>query len=208
MLTVTIFAPLLAALGLLALPSTKPAAARRLALVGSLTTLFLTVVLALGYDPSGPALQWRNTVAWIPALGASFDVGVDGLSLAMMLLTALLLTLCMLYVQPFLEGARAHSFLMLSGFIAEFQVLAATVGVSVPAAALTVLGLVITTALYLRVLVKVVMGEGGEERLRLTPRQLWAVAPLVLLALALGLFPQPVVALLEGGTRFVVGFGS
>ena len=113
MLSITIFLPLLTGLVVLALPNTRVQAIRWTALAGSLFTLLLTLVLWIGYNPAGPQLQWRMTAPWIPSLGSSFDVAVTGLSLPLIVLTALLLTLAMVYVLPERDRAKAHAFLFL-----------------------------------------------------------------------------------------------
>jgi len=114
MLTVTIFLPLAVGLVILVLPRRLPGLARGVALAGALATLALAVGLWAGYDTAAGGLQWRATAAWIPGLNASYDVAVDGLSLPLVVLTALLLSACMLYVLP-QRGAltHAHAFLFL-----------------------------------------------------------------------------------------------
>ena len=90
----------------------------------------------------------------------------------------------------------------LSGFIAEFQVITAALQVSVVAAVFTVIGLLITTGLYIRVLMKVVVGEAPPEMPPVSPlvtREWIAVAPLVVLSILIGLFPAPLLALIERG---------
>ena len=100
MLTLTIFLPLVVGLLILFVPKGRPALVRWTALAGAVGTLVLTLVLLFGYDPGGAALQWRTTVDWIPGLNASYDVAVDGLSLPLIVLTALLLTTVCVYVLP------------------------------------------------------------------------------------------------------------
>ena len=62
--------------------------------------LLLEFVVSLGlwwtYDPSGP--QWQATIdlTWIPAWGARYKLGIDGISLMMILLTTLLMPLAVL----------------------------------------------------------------------------------------------------------------
>ncbi|TAL79449.1 MAG: NADH-quinone oxidoreductase subunit M [Beijerinckiaceae bacterium] len=113
MLTVAIFLPLLTGLGVLALPRSRPDLVRWTALAGSTLTLIAAIILWIGFDPSGGNLQWRMTAAWIPAIGASYDVAIGGLSLALILLTAVLLTVVMLYVFGEHDRAHAHAFLFL-----------------------------------------------------------------------------------------------
>ena len=114
MLTLTIFLPLVVGLLILFVPKGRPALVRWTALAGAVGTLVLTLVLLFGYDPGGAALQWRTTVDWIPGLNASYDVAVDGLSLPLIVLTALLLTTVCVYVLPKKEDQpRTHAFLFL-----------------------------------------------------------------------------------------------
>lgn len=113
MLSITVFLPLLTGLVVLVLPGERVRAVRWTALAGSLLTLLLTLVLWAGYDPAGPQLQWHTTVPWIPSLGSSYDVAVTGLSLPLIVLTALLLTLTMVYVLPERDRAKAHAILFL-----------------------------------------------------------------------------------------------
>ena len=114
MLTLTIFLPLAFGLLILLLPKGRPALARWTALAGALGTLALTLGLLFGYHPGGAALQWRTTANWIPALNASYDVAVDGLSLPLIVLTAVLLTAVCIYVLPKRDDRpRLHAFLFM-----------------------------------------------------------------------------------------------
>ncbi|KIU27434.1 oxidoreductase [Methylobacterium radiotolerans] len=113
MLTVTIFLPLLTGLAVLALPRHRPSLVRHVALAGSVLTLGAAVILWLGFDPGAGGLQWRMALPWIPSLGASYDVGIGGLSLALILLTAILLTVVMVYALGEHDRAHAHAFLFL-----------------------------------------------------------------------------------------------
>ena len=66
----------------------------------ALITFLLEFAVSLGmwwaFDPGTVAWQFRVTHWWIPAWGASFDVGVDGISLFMVLLTTFLMPLSVL----------------------------------------------------------------------------------------------------------------
>ena len=86
MLWVT-FVPLLGALLLVLAPKGQ----RRLFEVGALAiTVFdflLSVPLWFQYDRTTAAVQWATSVDWIPSLGVKFSVGMDGISLLLVLLT-------------------------------------------------------------------------------------------------------------------------
>lgn len=80
-----LFLPAVTAIGVLVLPRR---AGRLLALTGSLITAFLALVIAAQFDPGAAAVSIKT--AWLPALGASYEVAVDGLNLPLIVLTALL----------------------------------------------------------------------------------------------------------------------
>jgi len=63
--------------------------ARRLALISTLISLALAVVLWRNFDAASGELQFSEKHDWIPALGVNYFVAVDGLGLLMVLLTAI-----------------------------------------------------------------------------------------------------------------------
>ncbi|KHK02825.1 complex I subunit 4 family protein [Desulfovibrio sp. TomC] len=91
--TALIVLPLVAAAALLFLRREWPVRMVTLA-VGILECLLALPLL--GYAPNGPAFQFVEQAAWLPALGMTYHLGVDGLSLYMILLTVLMLPLCVL----------------------------------------------------------------------------------------------------------------
>lgn len=118
MLNLVIFLPLLTGLLILALPASRPALLRWTALTGAGLTLLGSLWLWLGFDRSGiggaaASVQSRTLLDWIPSIGASYDVALGGLGLSMLVLTALLLTLVMVFVLPQRERVKEHAFLFL-----------------------------------------------------------------------------------------------
>lgn len=113
LLNITIFLPLITGLLVLLLSRDRPGLIRATALGGALLTLAGTLVLWAGFVVDGPALQARTTLNWIPSIGASYDVALTGLSLPLLVLTALLTALAMVYVLPEREQVKAHAFLFL-----------------------------------------------------------------------------------------------
>ncbi|RJK97599.1 complex I subunit 4 family protein [Vallicoccus soli] len=94
-----------------------------------------------------------------------------------------------------------------SGFIAEFQVFAGSVA-TVPWTAVALLGILVTAALFLRALQRLLVGEvrGRSAGFRdLRPSEVWSVAPLLLLALVLGIVPRPLLDVVEPAAGAVVG---
>lgn len=113
MLNATIFLPLLTGLVILLVPKSQPKLMRFIALGGSILTLIAALFIWFNFDPSNPGLQQRTTIPWIPGLNASYDVAVDGLSLPLILLSAVLLVAVMIYVLPKEDKAKSHAFLFL-----------------------------------------------------------------------------------------------
>ena len=93
LLTATVFVPLAGALVLAAVPRSQAAAARWLALLVSLVTFALSAVLAARFRLGEPGFQLGQQVEWVRALGVRYRVGVDGVSLPLVLLTTVLVPL-------------------------------------------------------------------------------------------------------------------
>jgi NADH-quinone oxidoreductase subunit M len=66
------------------------------ALVTSLVTLAVTVVMAVRFSPSGPRFQFAQTYSWIPQFGVHYAVGVDGIALVLIGMTAVLMPVVIL----------------------------------------------------------------------------------------------------------------
>src|SRR5258708_18946547 len=95
MLTIITFLPLVGVLALYLVP--RSAAWRWIAVMTGALVLGVGVVLAILFNWSRGTLQFAVRVDWIPALGSSYHLAVDGLSLPLILLTALLTFLALLY---------------------------------------------------------------------------------------------------------------
>lgn len=90
LLTIIIFLPLVAALAILAMPPGRRDLIRWTALGAGLVSLALTVGLYFAYDISAGGYQFvEGPYPWLPALGISYYLGVDGISMPMMLLGAI-----------------------------------------------------------------------------------------------------------------------
>jgi len=96
LLTLIVFSPLAAALVVFFLPTEKKSLLRRTAFVLSLVPLALVLVAWFQFDRSVTGYQFESFSEWFPALGAGFHIGLDGLSLPMALLTAILAPLAIL----------------------------------------------------------------------------------------------------------------
>lgn len=88
LLSAIIFLPWLGALLLALLPRLGDRASRGLALGFSLSTLVLGLAATLRFDPHG-GLQFVEQHAWITSLNVTYHLGLDGMSLLLVLLTGL-----------------------------------------------------------------------------------------------------------------------
>ena len=96
-LTTLIVVPLVGAAVLWALPRSAHRFARPVAVGVSLLVLVLGVLAALGFDTADAAThQLTERAEWIPAFGVSYAVGVDGVGLALVLLSVVLVPLVLL----------------------------------------------------------------------------------------------------------------
>ncbi len=96
LLTLILFTPLLAVLVLILLPGEQKSLLRWTAFVLSLIPLLLSLVLWFEFDPNQAGFQFQYKLVWYSALNSSYHVGVDGISLSMVLLTTLLTPLAIL----------------------------------------------------------------------------------------------------------------
>ncbi|WP_431679166.1 complex I subunit 4 family protein [Kitasatospora sp. KL5] len=96
-------------------------------------TLALAVALAIGFDQDRPGVMQAVTdVRWIPAIDVRLHLGVDGISLPLLVLTALLTFLCALYSTrrlpagegvPSVQSFTGLLLLLEVGMLATFAVL-------------------------------------------------------------------------------------
>ena len=96
-ITLTLLLPIATAALLLCIPAGKTTQLRLLALLGSLATLALSLLLLVGYDSSGESVfQFTEKYEWVPSLGINYHVGIDGISLFLVVLSALLTQIAIL----------------------------------------------------------------------------------------------------------------
>ncbi|MBC7294101.1 MAG: NADH-quinone oxidoreductase subunit M, partial [Thermoleophilia bacterium] len=95
-LTILTFLPLAGALVMLLFMRRRPNAYKATAFITSLFTLALAIYLAFQFDPGSAKYQFQENVSWIGSLGISYHLGVDGISLVLVLLTTLLTTVAIL----------------------------------------------------------------------------------------------------------------
>ncbi|HMK09094.1 MAG TPA: proton-conducting transporter membrane subunit, partial [Anaerolineales bacterium] len=90
-LSVIVFTPMAAGLLLLLMPARRHGLIRGVALAAALIALSLSVYAFIAYDQSLGGYQFQEQASWIPQLGISYHIGVDGMSLPLVLLTGIVM---------------------------------------------------------------------------------------------------------------------
>jgi NADH-quinone oxidoreductase subunit M len=99
LLSLSIFLPLAGALALVPIANRdgrRDDAMRWIALACSLLTFGATLALWWGFEPAGPEYQFVERVSWIPAFGIDYYLGIDGISLLLIVLTGFLTPIALL----------------------------------------------------------------------------------------------------------------
>ncbi len=88
--TIVTFLPALGALVVAFSPGNKPDWARKLALGFALITWVVSLAMLGGFVATQGGTQYNEAYAWVPAFGISYHVGLDGLSMVLVVLTTTL----------------------------------------------------------------------------------------------------------------------
>ncbi len=98
--------PLLGAILIALVPTAKATLVKQLAFAISLLVAIVAIFSALGFEVDRPGFQYVERYSWIPALGINFQLGVDGISLALILLSVILVPVVILAGWNESEGGR------------------------------------------------------------------------------------------------------
>lgn len=90
-LSVIVFTPIVTGLLLLLFPGERKQAIRITALAASTVNLVLSIYAYLAYEIGGPRYQMIEKIPWLPKLGISYHVGIDGISAPLVLLTGVVM---------------------------------------------------------------------------------------------------------------------
>ncbi|HJO40091.1 MAG: NADH-quinone oxidoreductase subunit M [Acidimicrobiales bacterium] len=97
-LTVATFSPLIGALVMFLIPKEKEYEHKMIALITSLWVAFVGLILLIWFDlDATDRLQYVVDKSWIQAIHSRYVVGLDGISLPLLLLTVLIVPLCIVY---------------------------------------------------------------------------------------------------------------
>ncbi len=129
LLSFIVLVPWIGALALAVMPRANPRTIHALALLYSLSTLALGLLAWAHFEPAAPGYQFVEDYRWIAILNVTYHLGLDGMSLLLVLLTGLVAPaallaswkierdtrlFCMLFL--FLQGAALGVFLALNFF--------------------------------------------------------------------------------------------
>ncbi len=126
LLSLILFIPAVSAVILLFLPKDSTKLLRWFALVASLVPFALSVILWMRFNSDATGFQFEEQYSWYAAIGSSLHLGVDGLSLTMVLLTTLLTPLAILASFSITDRVKPYMMLFLfleTGMLGVFMAL-------------------------------------------------------------------------------------
>ena len=126
LLSLILFVPALAAVIILFLPNGENRMFRWFAFGASLIPFVLSLLAWFRFDPNRAGFQFEEIYVWYEAIGSSLHLGVDGLSLTMVLLTTLLTPLSILASFNITDRVKAYMILFLlleTGMLGVFMAL-------------------------------------------------------------------------------------
>ena len=120
-LTLSIFVPIVCGLIVLAFGSdNRPALTRKLALAGAVLSFLVTIPLYTGFNNATAAMQFVEKTSWISAFAVFYHLGIDGISIWFVLLTAFITVIVVLAGYEVITSRIAQymaAFLILSGLM-------------------------------------------------------------------------------------------
>jgi NADH-quinone oxidoreductase subunit M len=120
-LTLILFTPILGAIFVfLLLPEDQENLIRWVSFALSFLPLIFSIILWMKFEPANSGYQFEQRLVWYSAINSSYHIGVDGISLTMVLLTALLTPLSILASFSIKERVKTYMILF---FLLEFGML-------------------------------------------------------------------------------------
>jgi NADH-quinone oxidoreductase subunit M len=96
LLSLIAFTPLIGAFFVSVMPRDNEAGVRSGAFLFSLPPFVLSLLLLLWFEPGNAAFQFVEYASWMPSLGIAYSIGIDGISLFLVLLTTFLMPIVIL----------------------------------------------------------------------------------------------------------------
>ncbi|KMP10883.1 NADH-quinone oxidoreductase, subunit M [Candidatus Nitromaritima sp. SCGC AAA799-A02] len=114
MLTLIVFIPLAAALALLLVNKENTGIIRSVSVGAAGLSLLISLALLARFDTADPDMQFVTTLAWVPMFHINYQVGVDGISLWLVVLTAFISFTAVYFSLDHKDGFRNFMALMLA----------------------------------------------------------------------------------------------
>ena len=109
-LSLAIWVPVLAGLGILATGGDRNAALQRgLALAGALLGFVVAIPLYTGFDASSGGMQFVEFAPWIPRFSVNYHLGVDGISVLFVLLNSFITILVVIAGWSVIESRETRN---------------------------------------------------------------------------------------------------
>lgn len=112
-ITIVIFLPLAGAIILIFFPKDKTNLIKNFAFLVSIATFILSLFLYSGYDELSPEMQFVVNLAWLREFGSSYHVGIDGISLFMVILTTFLTPISILSSYNYIKEKEKEYYISL-----------------------------------------------------------------------------------------------
>jgi NADH-quinone oxidoreductase subunit M len=123
-LTIVTFTPAVGALLIMFFGRSQTQAIRTFALIVALLTFIFSLHLIAHFDSNSAEFQFQMNVPWIPSFGINYQMGVDGISIFLILLTTLLTPLSILASHSIVDRPKEYFIFMLlleTGVIGVFS---------------------------------------------------------------------------------------
>ncbi len=120
LLSLLIWLPILGGIWVLAVGDNQGSTVRPIALVVSLLTFLLSLSLYFYFDTTTAAMQFTEKMSWIPAFGIEYHLGVDGISMPLIILTTFTTVLVVLAAWEVIQYKPAQylaAFLIMEGLM-------------------------------------------------------------------------------------------
>src|SRR5574342_501472 len=96
LLSLIVFIPMIGGIFLLLWKNASEETIRKTALIVSIIDFIISIPLFVLYNSSVSEPQFVEKLSWIPSIGVDYFIGIDGLSILLVLLTTFLTPLCVL----------------------------------------------------------------------------------------------------------------
>ena len=96
LLTIIGLLPLVISILIVAIPGQNIGLIKKVAFGGTTVIAIISILLAVGFDKSDTSLQYVQSNAWIPTFNINYSVGIDGISLVLILLSTILVPIVVL----------------------------------------------------------------------------------------------------------------